>query len=350
MMGVMGDGGGSLATGGGSRSGKILRWGLMAAGLAAIAVASTRVPWPDVRAALAGARPLYLVGSAGVAVLAVGARSLRLALLSGDASRHFGAWRAYALGYLASIVLPLGSGELVKVAAFQRVTGLGWARSGASVLLDRLMDLSGMAAVLGFMLAGGWLGGFRTGPVVAILGALALVLAGLGLVILRGDGPRRLLERLEAGGGRPWAAWLRRRYAQAHDQALLLRAPGLAVRILLLQLLVLALDTTGAWLSLQAFPFGTGVDFLVPLRLNLYLMFAAALPLLPGSIGTYQVACLLALRPLGVPLPQALAFALVAQATTLLFLLGQGLVALIHAPTRIFSVPVHDAAPEDAAD
>jgi uncharacterized membrane protein YbhN (UPF0104 family) len=320
----------------------------MAAGVIALGLACLSVPWAAVLEAVRGTRPAFLAGSALVAVVAVWLRSLRLALLSGNAAWHRQAWRAYALGYLGSIVLPLGSGELVKTAAFQRRTGLGWTRSAAAVLLDRLMDLFGMAAVLGAMLIGGGLGAFRTESVGLILGALALVFAGLGLVVLKGEVPDRILAALDPAGNRPWVGRIRHHYAQAHQQALLLRTPGRAARVLALQVAVLALDTLGTWVSLQAFPFGTGIGLLIPLRLNLYLMFAAALPLLPGSIGTYQLACLLALHPLGLSLPQALAFALAAQATSLAFLLCQGLLALIRAPEHVLAAgppPESDSEP-----
>jgi len=46
-------------------------------------------------------------------------------------------------------------------------------------------------------------------------------------------------------------------------------------------------------------------------------MLGAALPLLPGGSGTFQVACLLALQPAGVSSAGAFAYSLVAQGTGL---------------------------------
>jgi len=59
----------------------------------------------------------------------------------------------------------------------------------------------------------------------------------------------------------------------------------------------------------------------------IFIGFGTALPNVPGMIGPYQYACILALDLFGVPKSEALAYGLVLNAVQFLSIVGQGLVA-----------------------
>lgn len=302
--------------------------------LVVIGVFAWKLDWSPVLAAMGQAAVPWILGALLIGTVAIMLRALRLALLTDDPRRFPAAFWSYSLGYLGTLFLPLGSGELVRVVALQRMTDLTLARAATSALVDRLFDLLGMGVVLSLLLSRGVVSNLRAGPLL-LLGALTTtLLVSLLALILGGHGLRDLLGHLDHGGGRPRVQAGLTQYDAIHDQVLRLSRPARISEVILVQGLIIAADATAVWLALLAFPFGHGLDILAPLRVNLFLMFAAALPLLPGNLGTHQVACILALRPFGIDRAQALAFSLVAQGSSAVWLILQGLVALAKSPAH----------------
>ena len=316
------------------------RWAramIVAICLVVIGIFAWKLDWSPVLAAIGQAQVTWILGALLMGSGAIALRALRLALLTDDLRRFPAAFWSYSLGYLGTLFLPLGSGEMIRVVALQRMTDLTLTRAATSAVVDRLFDLLGMGVVLSLLLVRGMASNLRTGPLL-LLGALttALLVSLLSLV-LGGHGFRDLLGHLDPRGSHPRIQAGLTQYDAIHDQVLRLSRPGRIFQVILVQVFIISADATAVWLTLLAFPFGHGLDILAPLRVNLFLMFATALPLLPGNLGTHQVACILALRPYGISQAQALAFSLVAQVSSAVWLILQGLIALTKAPAHILS-------------
>ncbi|MBK8727244.1 MAG: flippase-like domain-containing protein, partial [Holophagaceae bacterium] len=67
-------------------------------------------------------------------------------------------------------------------------------------------------------------------------------------------------------------------------------------------------------LALKAVEFAVRPPLASALPLTVFIQLAFALPLLPGSLGTHQAACVLALGAYRIPPSEALAFSILAQA------------------------------------
>ena len=89
------------------------------------------------------------------------------------------------------------------------------------------------------------------------------------------------------------------------------------------------MDISGLWACFQAFPFTAQLPWFAAVKLDVFLMVGAALPLLPGGMGTHQIACLLALEPAGISHTGAFAFSVVAQGLGFILMGILGVVAAL---------------------
>ena len=263
----------------------------------------------------------FLVGSLALGFLGISLRSLRLALILGAVHRYGAVWRSVAMGYLGGMVLPLGGGEIVKIASLRAQVQVTGAAAATSTLMDRFLDVFGLGSLLAMLAALGAAMQFRPSVAWALLGAAILSLAAASWLFH---------WALQTPSGRG-ISYLRARVRAIHKEILQFRNkfgnPKHALMLIGIQGVIVLVDVTGIWVGLMAFPFGVQLPYLVAMKLGAYLMLGAALPLLPGGLGVHQVASFLALTPAGVDAAGALAFSLVAQATTLIFLLALGLFA-----------------------
>ena len=287
-----------------------LRAGAAAAILASAAWAFHDVHPGAVWSSMAAADPSFLALAAGVNLLVLLFQSVRwLALirpLSPGASLGQ-AFKASAVGYAISSVVPARVGELVRVEWLGRYTGLSRLSVFSSALLDQLVNAAGLllgvallplfVKVPFWMRQGGWF-------------ALALFLVGVALVgALRGaastpDGPwaerlGRLPLRVMSSGSllraqRGLLACGRPR-ALSYSFAASLVAWGLEINVT-----TLAMRAAGLHLSIVA-----SIVVLIAVNLALAVPFAP-----PGNLGTLELGATLALLEFGVPKEQALAFAL----------------------------------------
>ena len=116
------------------------------------------------------------------------------------------------------------------------------------------------------------------------------------------------------------------------DEAEHLRAGRTWIRLLLLQLFITTFEVFTTSIALRALPFTVPLPPWVGLQVLMFSAIGFALPLLPGAAGSLQVAYLLALRPFGVPVPQALAFSLLAHLGHILVVMGHGGSAILLRP------------------
>ena len=314
-----------------------LSWLLAVGGMGLLALLVSRVSWPGIVVALRGLIVPWLAAALLLAIASVSLRALRLSILLGRRTTFLQTWRSVCLGYFGSLFLPLGGGEIVKVAALHRHAGLSLPRAGTALTMDRLFDVATLLVLLLAVLGHGMIRGLRTGPVLLLAAGAAALVALLLFLLVSGTELRGWLLRW-AGRHSGRHTWIHR-FDEVHDQALALRRPILLPMLTLLQAGILAADVLAAWCSLLAFPLGRALPPAAPLRLALFVMLAFGLPLLPGGFGSHQAATILALAPFGIGTEKALAVSLAGEATHFAALILLGLAA-IHGsgltPLRLF--------------
>lgn len=312
-------------------------WVLVTLGLSLLAILAWHVSWPEVLTTIQGLSKPWLTVLFTLTALSVTLRAVRLSILLGNHATFSQIWRSVCLGYFGSLFLPLGGGELVKVAALRYESGTSLSRAGTALAMDRLFDICALLALMAGVAGWGPHLRVRTGPLILLVMVAAALLALLAFLMVSGE---FLKDRLAqwAGGHQGRHSWIRR-FDEIHGQAKRLRKPGLLLLLLGLQGCIFATDVIGAACGLAAFPFGRSLPASAPVRLALFVMIGFGLPLLPGGFGSHQAASILALAPYGVSTAQALALSLAGEAVHVLTLTGLGLAA-IHGsgmnPLRLF--------------
>jgi uncharacterized membrane protein YbhN (UPF0104 family) len=196
---------------------------------------------------------------------------------------------------------PAKAGDFARMYALSQL-GVRGERAVASVVLARYADLAGLLVVLlpAWLLAGG--GGWRSvaPPALAVLGVtLALP----------------LLVRVGLPGAGRVACYARRLQAALREtgRGALLRALLLAAPAWVLEAGILLVVARGVGLELSAAEVVAASCFAV---------LVAAVPLAPGSLGTYEAGMVAALVVFGVAAPVALAAAVLTHAMKFLYAFG----------------------------
>lgn len=308
----------------------VRRWIGPGVGILLVAYLLWRMPWAEALQTLGQVRLSWWIPALALGTLGVWLRAQRLQWVLGSTQPLFGIWRSVALGYLAGLVVPAGGGELVKLRTLMKARGLDFLHAGSAVTLDRLFDLAGLA--LGLAL----LGGLQElpGPVGTLVRSMGFLLLFIGfflvLFLFRG---KAYVTRLSCSlAHHPWLAGKMGHLGAVLDEAEHLRGSRTWIKLLLLQLFITAFEVLTASIALRALPFTVPLPPWAGLQVLMFSAIGFSLPLLPGAAGSLQVACILALRPFGVPIPQALAFSLLAHLGHVLVVVGHGGMAILLPP------------------
>lgn len=142
----------------------------------------------EVGRAIAGVNPWWLVAGFGVNVLALLLRALRWRIIvrPSDPPGRYDTFFATTIGFMASAVLPVRAGDLIRPALLSRRTDIRFSTALGTVLTERVLDLSSILLLylifVGWSLyGGGWEG--RNEVFVRSSGAIALAIL-LALVII----------------------------------------------------------------------------------------------------------------------------------------------------------------------
>jgi uncharacterized protein (TIRG00374 family) len=298
-----------------------LRLGLTILGVLVLAVVARRVHWHLFLQALQGLRASWLAAFVILAALAMALRAWRLTLILGPSGSFLPVFRGVALGYLGMLLLPLGGGELLKMATLRSLLKLPSAAVATGWVLDRVFEVLGVAVLVGLLAGMGVAVQFRAGPHGALGGGLTV----LALAVVAGVVIRHRVLRNPRHDGSP----LRRRIEQIGEVLSVLKRPAQVLGLLGVQALVSAADAAAVWMAFHAFPRTAHLSFLTAVRVEVFLMIGAALPLLPGGMGTHQVACILALQPAGVTHTEAFAFSVVTQGLSFILIGVLGVAAAL---------------------
>jgi glycosyltransferase 2 family protein len=233
-----------------------------------------------------------------------------------------------AIGYMTNALLPLRSGDLVRAFLLGRRHPIGVSAALSTILLERLFDVAGilaMGAAAAFLIEL---------PPHLLVGLRSFAFSGLavGMVVfalaLAPACQRRLDRALHGLVARHWlsARWLQWFERFVGQLTVVQRAAtvGWIVAFTLFGWILVACASAAfvAAAGVAAPPFAAGVLIVVATALG------AAIPSLPASVGVYHALAVLALSVWSVPVPDAVATALVAHAaTTAVHLLTGGLSA-----------------------
>jgi uncharacterized membrane protein YbhN (UPF0104 family) len=283
-----------------ARFGTAARIGL---GLAVSAVclwlAVGQAPVAELAAILGQVNYWWLVPAALGNVVALWARGCRWRVLLADQGTRTEYFWAQSIGCLLTNVFPLRAGEAGRVVIISRRIGLPLVQVGASVVLERAVDL----AVILSLLAGLLLIMDVPWPVTATglaLGA-ALVVAWLGVIILLLFG-RRLTGLAERVAGR-MPERFGRLTLDAWSHVLMALEPLRDVRvvaeIVAWSAAIWATTIAAFWASIEAVVPGAGP--IEPALALTAIALGVALPSSPGFIGVFQ---LIGQQALVTPFPQ----------------------------------------------
>lgn len=241
-------------------------------------------------------------------------------------------WVVTAVAYMAINVLPARLGEVVRPWLLSRREAVSFANVVGNLVVEKTMDA---VVTLFYILIGlatidslpDWV---RTGAKFPAAAAALLVVVVL-LLYWRGEAfvDRWVLAVLPER----FAAGVRKVTGAIVAGMRVLPNPGLLLAVFLVSLVMWFLPILSSYLMIRAFDFP--LPFSAAVVVFIFIGFGTALPGIPGMLGPYQYACILALglftgadgKPL-VDEASALAYGLVLNAVQFLTIVAQGLIAM----------------------
>ncbi len=292
-----------------------------------LSLAFRNVQLDELGAALGRVDGGWLLVAIGVSVLIMVFRAWRwqLELLPLDHVPLGRLWVITAVAYMAINLLPVRLGEVVRPWLLSRRSNVSFSNVVGNVVLEKTLDsvvivfyiLVGLLTIENLPL---WV---RRGAIFPAVAAAILV----SLVLLfwwRGEAfvDRWVLRLLpQRFGGN-----LKKILASVADGMRIIPNPGLLLVVFVVSLVLWFLPILSSYIMTLAF--GLNVPFSAALVVFIFVGFGTALPNLPGMIGPYQYACILALGLFGVSEVDGLAYGLVLNAVQFLTIIAQGLLAL----------------------
>ena len=290
-------------------------------------LAFRNVPLADLAAALGRLHVGWLLVTVVISLLIMVFRTWRWQIELRPLERiPFGRlWVVTAVAYLAINLIPARLGEVVRPWLLSRRSSVSFSNVVGNLVVEKTMDA---VVTLLYILVGlvtienlpEWV---RTGARVPAVGAAVLVV----LVLL-------LYWRGEAFVDRTVLRFLPERFGEGVKRVTgaivagmrVLPNPRLVLAVFLVSLVLWFLPILSSYVMTRAFAFD--VPFGAAVVVFIFIGFGTALPNVPGMIGPYQYACILALGLFGVPQADALAYGLVLNAVQFFTLVAQGLIAM----------------------
>ena len=299
------------------------RIGLLGLGISVLAIAMivSQVDLARLGDALVHARYVYLIPTLIFLVAGLATRAIRWRVLLNGALPLRRSFNITNVAYLVNGLLPLRMGEVARVWLANRADPpVPVLKSASSIIVERLLDLLAVLVMLGFALA--------TSPTLpedyrtAATLTIPLLLIGFAVLIVFAS-QRSLAQRLLAAVTHylPFARKLNLSTWLDHflDGLLPLTRPGLLLRVLFWTGLSWGMSVVAGYIIMFAFyeqPSWSATALYIAAA-----AFVIAVPAVPGNIGTYQWAIMLAVSAVGYGEPTDpvnVSFAVVVHATNLL--------------------------------
>jgi uncharacterized protein (TIRG00374 family) len=291
-------------------------------------LASRKISLADLRESLASADYVWLLPTLALTFAGGWVRAIRWRLLFTDpksvsTAQSFG---ALTIGLMFNNILPSRAGEVPRLFALRRATGLSASEVGTTIIVERILDVFALAVtalvVWPFLPSRPWihlLGIFCAGIVVGcvvLVGLLALFRRRLPPLALR------LLCKL------PYVSDERAAAVQnglAAGSRILLN-PRRLTGVVALSFAAWALVGLSGWTLLPAFDLD-GVDPLAAALILIANSFALTIPSSSAAVGVYEASVQAALVAFGVSASTALSYALVLHAVNFFPIIAVGAIA-----------------------
>ena len=266
-------------------------------------IAATLLDWAVLQGILLAQIPL---------VMAQGLLALRLRMAIGRRKlRLLSCLRANLFAQLADLVLPWRLSEVLRVLYLRERVQVPLAQGLAATMFERVADVV-LLALLAVLVVGEWVDAWAAWSTPAMAGALVLALLSLPRIAPMLDRVVRFIPIARV------RKLLRETLRTLVDRV----QDGRLWRILVPSAGIWALALAGTWIYLVTAPIETAVG---PLNVTLGLVLAICVAttlghiaaVLPASVGTYEAAVVLVLGQRGVPMDQAVLWALGLHATHL---------------------------------
>ena len=314
---------------------KLISWAAIAALALSLLFVAAHIEWLRFGEALMSVDPSWGAASVLATIASIYLRALRWAVAIPLRRRIGSVWTAVNIGYLANLVFPLRAGEIFRVGILSQLTGAGLSRVTAAALVDRACD--GFYLVVFLACAMAWHGadvlGDGTAWGVVIWSSVAVTAVALSVVFAGriGRNLHELAGRLPSVGLVKQTITIMVALFGALDGigsmrrlAAIMAAGGAAA----------VLDVIGAYFVILAF--GLDISPLAALTFVVFIWIGFALPLVPGALGLYQVAGVLALAAFEVSLTDALAVTIVCQVVANGVILIQGVGGAVYFGVGLF--------------
>jgi len=256
-----------------------------------------------------------------IIMINIAIRSLRwnlVAKLGLDKFKSF--WQAANIGYLANIIYPARTGEVLKVIAINKFAPLVFGRAVSSAIIDRMLD---MIIVGIFTLIVIWIHGNRIDPNIGrtVIAVFILATLVLSLSVIFVDAIKKRVEMWQFKA--KWQQKLHELFVHGLEGIQVFRQSKNILIVLILTMSVFLLDYFWMWKIMGAF--GWDLPFEAGLTVGVFLLLSISIPSAPGFIGVYQMACVLALGLYGIDQTLAVAYSLVLQLITFTIMGIQGM-------------------------
>ncbi|WP_069470094.1 lysylphosphatidylglycerol synthase transmembrane domain-containing protein [Candidatus Marithrix sp. Canyon 246] len=256
-----------------------------------------------------------------IIIINIAIRSLRwnlVAKLGLDKFKSF--WQAANIGYLANIIYPARTGEVLKVIAINKFAPLVFGRAVSSAIIDRMLD---MIVVGIFTLIVIWIHGNRIDPNIGktVIAVFILATLVLSLSVIFVDAIKKRVEIWQFKA--KWQQKLHELFMHGLEGIQIFRQSKNILIVLILTLSVFLFDYFWMWKIMGAF--GWDLPFEAGLTVGVFLLLSISIPSAPGFIGVYQMACVLALGLYGIDQTLAVAYSIVLQLITFTIMGIQGM-------------------------
>lgn len=262
-------------------------------------LAVRNAPVSELMAAPANINYGWVIVAALMTVASLWARGCRWKVLLGERGTNMEYFWAQSIGSLLTNIFPLRAGEAGRVVIVSRRVHIPLVQVGASVVLERAVDLSVILGLLSAVLLFMDVPWQVTASGLALGAALAVALAGVGVLLVFGSRLTGLVEVV--------AARLPLRFRQlaldtwGHVLVALepLRDVLVVTKIVVWSVVVWITGVAGFWASIEAVV--PGANLLEPAFALVAVALGVALPSSPGFIGVFH---LIGQQALAAPFPE----------------------------------------------
>lgn len=247
-------------------------------------------------------------------------------------------WHAIAIGFMANNLLPFRAGELVRVYAATRLSGVRFTATMSSIAVERIFDALVVVGLLGAGLlfsdlpAGVVVGGVSLARAAQLAGLLSLVglLGAVGMVAFP-LAAERLVRRVLPPGR--FAERLVGMIEGVRHGLASLRSPGLLAGVVLWSLALWLLNAAAMWVSFAAFDIPVG--FGGALIMQGVLAIGISVQLTPGFVGQFEAAIVAALALYGISNDVASSYAIAYHGATFVPITLAGAWSLARTPVAL---------------